>query len=173
MADDAAAAADGTTDDVAAAYGSGDYYVEVVWQYEFPYQLDKTTGPSDDPKNGSAVFEHAMESDAFNLEGGSIRRLANGNYLLAFTSLDDNRKWNPRGSSYIFEVDMDGSKMVYSKLTLPTAEYDVGSQNAYRFVPWSAINDESESCPFTVELDDDTTLMSGHTKSPKQQDGGQ
>jgi hypothetical protein len=68
---------------------------------------------------------------------------------------------------------MDGSKMVYSKLTLPTAEYDVGSQNAYRFVPWSAINDESESCPFTVELDDDTTLMSGHTKSPKQQDGGQ
>jgi hypothetical protein len=103
-ADDAAAAADATTDDVAAAYGSGDYYVEVVWQYEFPYQLDKTTGPADDPKNGSAVFEHAMESDAFNLEGGSIRRLANGNYLLAFTSLDDNRKWNPRGSSYIFEV---------------------------------------------------------------------
>merc|ERR1719478_1318649 len=91
-----------------------------------PYQLDKTTGPADDPLNGSSVWHHAMQSDAFNLEGGSIRRLENGNYLFAFTSLDSGRLWNPRASSYIFEIDMDSSKVVFSKLTLPTPEYNIG-----------------------------------------------
>ena len=52
--------------------------------------------PADDPLNGSSVWHHAMQSDAFNLEGGSIRRLENGNYLFAFTSLDSGRLWNPR-----------------------------------------------------------------------------
>ena len=71
---------------------------------------------------------------------------------------------------------MDSSKVVFSKLTLPTPEYNIGEQNGYRFVPWKAINGEKETCPFAEGYewdDDDNSLRVGHTKPPKQQDGGQ
>ena len=63
------------------------------------------------------------------------------------------------------------SAVRFEHITSPDAGATVVS-----FVPWKAINGEKETCPFAEGYewdDDDNSLRVGHTKPPKQQDGGQ
>ena len=103
--------------------------------------------------NGTRTWNAAMSRDLFNVVGGSIRRVDDGKYLVAFTSVADTRAWNARASSYIFEVDATAGdrgsgEPVWAKLALPVPEYDVGERNGYRFTPWRTLNGEKASCPF-------------------------
>ena len=124
---------------------------DVVWQFEFPFALNKKVASGE---NSTKVWEHAMLRDAYNTQGGSVAKLPNGNYLISLTSVSDSRAWNPAGSSFAFEIDLDGAKMrvgeqiIYAKMVFPTPSYDVDAQNGFRFKPWSTINGETISCPF-------------------------
>ena len=81
--------------------------VEVVWQFAFPLQPN------------AAPWRAVMGADVYNNCGGSVTRLANGGYMVAFTSMafaktlmgprddgDDGGSPPPR-SSYLFEIDVD------------------------------------------------------------------
>ena len=88
----------GTTDGAGcwsrvAQYNLGaDMIARVVWQFEFPYSLDTSS------------IKTVEERDLFNAVGGSVYQLSNGNFLIGFTSVSDNRKYDPAATSYAFEI---------------------------------------------------------------------
>ena len=112
----------------------------VVWQFEFPYSLDTSTI--------SEVEKH----DLFNAVGGSAYQLSNGNFLIGFTSVSDNRKYDPAATSYAFELATgdgdDGHVAVKTRMLIPTPLQNVDRQNGYRFVPWHSVTGEGSLSPF-------------------------
>ena len=103
----------------------------VRWQFEWP----------------SAVDVDFKTDDLYNLVGGSATALANGDYLVAFTSLDDTNKYDSRGTAFAFEVDVDGRSTV-TTVAIPTPKADQDRQAAYRLVPWDSVGGETSVCPF-------------------------
>ena len=103
----------------------------VRWQFEWPSALD-------------VDFK---TDDLYNLVGGSATALANGDYLVAFTSLDDTNKYDARGTAFAFEVDVDGRSTV-TTVAIPTPKADQDRQAAYRLVPWDSVGGETSVCPF-------------------------
>ena len=89
--------------------------------------------------------------DVFNAVGGSVYELTNGHFLVGFTSVSDTRAYNPRATSYAFELATgdgdDGHVAVKTRMLIPTPLQNVDRQNGYRFVPWRTINGERPSKP--------------------------
>ncbi|KAH8055200.1 hypothetical protein JL721_10303 [Aureococcus anophagefferens] len=104
---------------------------KVRWQFEWPSALDV----------------NFKTDDLYNLVGGSAAALANGDYLVAFTSLDDTNKYDSRGTAFAFEVDVDGRSTV-TTVAIPTPKADQDRQAAYRLVPWDSVGGETSVCPF-------------------------
>ena len=88
------------------------------------------------------------ERDAYSSVGGSVAPLANGNYLVAFTSMDARQTYDARGTAFAFEVDVQGGATALSKLAVPTPEADQDKQGSYRLVPWDSLGGERAACPF-------------------------
>ncbi|KAH8067049.1 hypothetical protein JL720_12559 [Aureococcus anophagefferens] len=104
---------------------------KVRWQFEWPSALDV----------------NFKTDDLYNLVGGSAAALANGDYLVAFTSLDDTNKYDSRGTAFAFEVNVDGRSTV-TTVAIPTPKADQDRQAAYRLVPWDSVGGETDVCPF-------------------------
>ena len=100
-----------------------------------------------------------MSADVFNECGGSIYRLANGNYLAAFTansavSDDDanDRNASKVRTTYAWEIDFDTDEKapeVQAELIIPIPHDVAGKQDAYRFTPWGSVAGESTTSPFS------------------------
>ena len=114
--------------------------VSVVWQFEFPFGLDE------------ASIEKVELHDVFNAVGGSVYELTNGHFLVGFTSVSDTRAYNPRATSYAFELATgdgdDGHVAVKTRMLIPTPLQNVDRQNGYRFVPWHSVTGEGSLSPF-------------------------
>ena len=124
-----------------------------------------------------------MASDVYNLCGGSAYKLPSGNYLVAFTAMDQladaARQHNtsaPR-AAYAWELALDtpGARGPTVKTTfkLPISHRDAGEQNGYRVVPWHSILGESTTYPFETFGDDDSddALLAAET-APRPSDPG-
>ena len=89
--------------------------------------------------------------DLFNWDGGSVYRLADENYLIAFTALDTAASAHNSSkvrTTYAWEVDFhSGNPVVRSSLLLPIPHEDAGTQNAYRITPWNSVYGESTDTP--------------------------
>ena len=120
----------------------------VVWQFEFPMQLSRDT------------WADIMARDVYNNCGGSVYKLPSGNYLVAFTAMDQladaARQHNtsaPR-AAYAWELALDtpGARgpTVRTTFKLPISHEDAGEQNGYRVVPWHSIAGESSSAPWSL-----------------------
>ncbi|KAH8047620.1 hypothetical protein JL720_16041 [Aureococcus anophagefferens] len=118
----------------------------VVWQFEAP---DDVTGLYRSPGD----MQTFAQRSTWNEVGGSVYRLANGHYLVAFSSVESDDE-NPKGAASIFELDagqqkgdstlgVDGNRTLATKLDIPTPLSNVGMQNGYRFTPWSSIGGEA------------------------------
>ncbi|KAH8044364.1 hypothetical protein JL722_14756 [Aureococcus anophagefferens] len=103
---------------------------KVRWQFEWP-----------------SARRQLQDRRLYNLVGGSAAALANGDYLVAFTSLDDTNKYDSRGTAFAFEVDVDGRSTV-TTVAIPTPKADQDRQAAYRLVPWDSVGGETSVCPF-------------------------
>lgn len=116
----------------------------VVWQFEAP---DDVTGAYVSP----ADMESFSQKSAWNEVGGSVYRLENGHYLVAFSSVEADDE-NPKGAASIYELDTDGNRTTTSKIDIPTPLTNVGMQNGYRFTPWAAISGESSTNPLNATM---------------------
>ena len=114
----------------------------VVWQFEAP---DDVTGLYRSPED----MQTFAQRSTWNEVGGSVYRLANGHYLVAFSSVESDDE-NPKGAASIFELDVDGNRTLATKLDIPTPLSNVGMQNGYRFTPWSSIGGEAAGDPFNA-----------------------
>lgn len=115
----------------------------VVWQFEAP---DDVSGAFVSPQDMQAFSQRAT----WNEVGGSIYRLENGHYLVAFSSVEADDE-NPKGAASIFELDTDGNRTLTTKIDIPTPLSNVGMQNGYRFTPWTSISGEnSRGDPFNT-----------------------
>ena len=105
----------------------------VVWQFSFPVGL------------GASRWNATALADApyYNNCGGSVDRLPNGHYLVAFTAVEATRDWNPSASMYAFEVDGRGKAL--TMLVIPNGD---STDGGYRLRAWSAIDGESPTSPF-------------------------
>ncbi|KAH8057252.1 hypothetical protein JL722_6901 [Aureococcus anophagefferens] len=112
----------------------------VRWQFEWPYGFADA--------DGAALAMDVAARDACSSVGGSVAPLANGNYLVAFTSVDARSADDARGSALAFEVDVAGGAAAVSRLAVPTPLADQDKQGAYRLVPWDSIAAETHVCPF-------------------------
>ena len=74
----------------------------VVWQFEAP---DDVTGLYRSPED----MQTFAQQSTWNEVGGSVYRLANGNYLVAFSSVESDDE-NPKGAASIFELDAGQQK---------------------------------------------------------------
>ena len=109
----------------------------VRWQFEVPYLLsDASVGDWD-----------IYERDVWNEVGGSVYRLSNGNYLVAFTSVSDQEAYDRKATCFAFEVDVDSGAAIKTQLAIPTPRQDQGKQNGYRLKPWSSVSGESADSP--------------------------
>ena len=109
----------------------------VRWQFEVPYLLsDADVGDWD-----------IYERDVWNEVGGSVYRLSNGNYLVAFTSVSDQEAYDRKATCFAFEVDVDSGAAIRTQLAIPTPRQDQGKQNGYRLKPWSSVSGESADSP--------------------------
>ena len=111
----------------------------VVWQFEFPFSLSDSS------------VEKVMLHDVFNAVGGSVYELTNGHFLIGFTSVSDTREYNPRATSYAFEIatgEGNGKVDVKTRMLIPTPLQNVDRQNGYRFTPWHSVVGESSLSPF-------------------------
>ena len=81
---------------------------------------------------------------AYRLEGGRI--------LVAFTSPYDDRVWNTKYSMRAYEIDKDGTAIVY--IVVPHDSDALESQGAYRFIPMRTVYGEATSAPFSLSDDD-------------------
>ena len=88
-----------------------------------------------------------MERDIWNEIGGSVYKLSNGNYLVGFTSVSGQEKYDLRATCYAFEVDVESGAAVKTELKIPTPIKNQGEQYAYRFKPLQSIDGESSDCP--------------------------
>ena len=113
----------------------------VRWQFEWPYGFADADGAARSAMDVAA-------RDAYSSVGGSVAPLANGNYLVAFTSVDARSADDARGSALAFEVDVAGGAAAVSRLAVPTPLADQDKQGAYRLVPWDSIAAETHVCPF-------------------------
>ena len=123
----------------------------VVWQFSHPTALS-----GDDPNNWAAV----MGGDTYNACGGSVEKLPNGNYLVAFTGMSADSQgehdWDTTRTAFAWEIDADGAARsddgaapsIKSLLKIPLPHWNVGNQNGYRVVPWHSIHGESTSEPW-------------------------
>ena len=68
--------------------------------------------------------------------------MANGHYLVAFTAVEGNRRWNPSASMYAFEVDENGSATRVVVIPAGTS-----TDGGYRLRVWNAIDGESRQNP--------------------------
>jgi hypothetical protein len=144
-ADDAqgnATAGGGVDDDTAANWEDSatlNRTAKMVWQFEFPLQLNM------------ADYDVVMATDVYNACGGSVYRLADENYLIAFTALDTAASAHNSSkvrTTYAWEVDFhSGNPVVRSSLLLPIPHEDAGTQNAYRITPWNSVYGESTDTP--------------------------
>ena len=119
----------------------------VVWQFEFPLAV------------GRSPWREVTTDDVYNFCGGSISKLPNGNYLIAFTSMDKaptQHNATATRTAYAWEVDADGrappaadddaaGAQVRTALRFPMPHDDAASQNSYRVVPWHSISGESST----------------------------
>lgn len=112
--------------------------VALVWQFAYP---DRVAQKDD--------FYRTSQVDTWNEVGGSLYRLENGNYLVAFSSVAASDV-NPRGAAQIFELDLDGNSTAASYMEVPTPAANVGTQNGYRFVPWRSVAGETSIVPAFV-----------------------
>lgn len=110
----------------------------VVWQFAYPDNI-----------GDQRSFKNTSQIDSWNEVGGSVYRLDNGHYLIAFTSVDADAV-NPRGAAQIIELDTDGNRTTVATLDLPIPISDEGKQGGYRFVPWRSIAGETSARPAFV-----------------------
>ena len=110
--------------------------VEVAWQFSFPDFLTA------DESN----YETFTKLSTWNEVGGSAYKMHNGNYLIAFSSVDPSDE-NPKGTAMAFEIDVNGNHTASTLMEIPTPIANVGTQNGYRFIPWAAISGESATNP--------------------------
>ena len=126
----------------------------VRWQFEYPYQLNASSGEygashfvaradDDYTPTPNADLATVFTHDLFNWDGGSVARLADGHYLVAFTAVEATRDWNPSASMYAFEVDGRGKAL--TMLVIPNGD---STDGGYRLRAWSAIDGESPTSPF-------------------------
>ena len=108
---------------------------------------------------GSLKRSMLTTDDVYNFCGGSISKLPNGNYLIAFTSMDKaptQHNATATRTAYAWEVDADGrappaadddaaGAQVRTALRFPMPHDDAASQNSYRVVPWHSISGESST----------------------------
>ena len=124
----------------------------VLWQFAYPFDV------------GTSTWGDVMADDVYNACGGSVDKLANGNYLVAFTGMSNKGE---EGDDYsevtrtalAWEIDADAGfpgeddarvhgPQVRSALKIPIPHSNVGLQNGYRLVPWSNIAGESTDEPW-------------------------
>ena len=129
----------------------------VRWQFEWPYALSDLAAPPErrrrlgrggDAAAAPSDMAAVSERDAYSSVGGSVAPLSNGNYLVAFTSVDARATYDGRGAALAFEVDVEGGASAVSTLAVPTPLADQDKQGAYRLVPWDSIAKETNACPF-------------------------
>lgn len=120
------------------ALDAGTRIARVRWQFEWPFSLSGANATID-------------ARDLYSSVGGSVAPLPNGNYLVAFTSVDDESTFDERGAAFAFEVDAEGGATAVSRLAVPTPIADQDKQGSYRLVPWANLGGETASCPFDTD----------------------
>ena len=124
----------------------------VVWQFSFPVGL------------GASRWNATALADApyYNNCGGSVDRLPNGHYLVAFTGMSDDtghslgyHNASLTRTAYAWEIDADSADSqtahapsVVAELRIPIPHWNVGKQNGYRVVPWHSIAGEAADEPW-------------------------
>ena len=68
-------------------------------------------------------------------------------FLVGFTSVETNRKYNDNGDMWLFEVDEKG--VATCAMSTPAVGAP-GEMQGYRFKPWKSIGGEGEVCPHHV-----------------------
>ncbi|KAH8048679.1 hypothetical protein JL720_15795 [Aureococcus anophagefferens] len=111
------------------------------------YELSAAASPGPLAVQWPSALDVNFKTDDLYAVGGSAAALANGDYLVAFTSLDDTNKYDSRGTAFAFEVNVDGRSTV-TTVAIPTPKADQDRQAAYRLVPWDSVGGETDVCPF-------------------------
>ena len=122
----------------------------LVWEFEFPLARTPTNRTAAARGETNSLAEIELE-DYYVAAGGSVARLDNGNYIVAFTQIDDvygETAW--RNATRVFEVHADGS--VNSQVILPAAWHHFAS-GAWRAVTLDSVCGESEVCPAQIAAD--------------------
>ena len=95
----------------------------------------------------NANLEDVFEHDAMTFDGGSVKRLSNGNYLVGLTAVVASRAWNPASAMLVFEVDDAANVVAMMTIPHPIQTKDV-ADGGYRTLPWGSISGESTQDPF-------------------------
>ena len=121
-----------------------------MWEFEFPLARTPINRTAAARGETNSLAEIELE-DYYVAAGGSVARLDNGNYIVAFTQIDDvygETAW--RNATRVFEVHADGS--VNSQVMLPAAWHHFAS-GAWRAVTLDSMCGESEVCPAQIAAD--------------------
>jgi hypothetical protein len=122
-----------------------------AWEFSDPYSLhDETVEYAADGDGAKKSGDHAntevMTHDQFNWDGGSAYRLANGNVIVAFTSVYPTRDYNPNYAMYAWEVDGTTAERK-TQIIVPAGYNAMQSSGGYRMTPWDSIGGEGADEP--------------------------